>query len=191
MPHPRGHLVTLRPILHADLVLLHRWLNDPAVMQYWDGRDHPATFDRVEVRFRKSVEGVDREAFRFMIDVLDPNAPEGAGTRTIGMVQHGRIHARAKHAQVDLLIGDPEFRDAGFGTDAMRTVTRYLFEDLRLHRVWLTLRAPNVAAMRGAEKCGFKREGVLREHDYLEGKHVDVVIYGLLADEWKAIASSG
>jgi RimJ/RimL family protein N-acetyltransferase len=55
--------------------------------------------------------------------------------------------------------------------------------------VWLTLRATNAGATRGAETCGFVREGVLREHDFLEGKHVDVVVYGILARDWSATSS--
>ena len=165
-----------------DLPVLHRWLNDPEVMQYWDGRDHPATFDRVETRFRKSIEGVDRDAHRFMIDLTE----EGCEAKPIGLVQHGRVHPRAKNAQLDLLIGDPTCRDSGYGTDAMRTFLAYLFDTLHLHRAWLTMRASNAQAIRGAEKCGFVREGVLRQHDWLEGSLVDVVVYGLLSTEWKS-----
>jgi RimJ/RimL family protein N-acetyltransferase len=181
----RGRLTTLRPIRRDDLKLLHRWLNDPSIMQYWDGRDHPATFDRVETRFRKSVEGLDRDAVRMMIEIPKSEGSEGAGEmRTIGMVQHGRIVPRAKNTQVDMLIGEADCRDAGYGTDAMRAFLGHLFGAMKIHRVWLTLRDSNAGATRGAEKCGFVREGVLREHDFLEGKHVDVVVYGILARDW-------
>ena len=181
-----GELTTLRPIHRDDLPLLHRWLNDPTIMQYWEGRDHPATFDRVEQRFRKSLEGLDRDAVRFMIEI--PGDSAEAPRRTIGMVQHGRIVPRAKNAQVDMLIGESDCRDSGYGTDAMRTFLAHLFEAMKVHRIWLTLRATNVGAVRGAEKCGFVQEGVLRQHDYLEGKHVDVVVYGVLASEWARAA---
>lgn len=178
----RGKVTSLRPMRRDDLKLLHRWLNDPTIMQYWDGRDHPATFDRVEARFRKSVEGLDRDAVRFMIDI--PASEEREEARTIGMVQHGRIVPRARNTQVDLLIGESDCRDSGYGTDAMRTFLGHLFGAMKVHRAWLTLRATNASAVRGVEKVGFAREGVLREHDFLEGKHVDVVVYGLLARDW-------
>lgn len=181
-----GRLTTLRPMEREDIALLHRWLNDPDVMQHWDGRDHPATFDRVEARFARSVEGSDRETQRFMIVTggTGPDSPPAG--RTIGMVQHGRPQPRTRVAQVDLLIGDPEFRDSGYGTDAMRALLAHLFEQQRIHRVWLSLRANNLRALHAAEKCGFAREGVLREHDFIEGKRVDVVVFGVLAHEWKA-----
>ena len=34
--------------------------------------------------------------------------------------------------------------------------------------------------MRVLEKCGFVREGVLREHALKDGKYVDEVVYGLI-----------
>lgn len=183
MPTLRGQQTTLRAMTKEDLQLLHRWLNDPEVMQWWDGRDHKATFDRVEARFRRSVEGSDRESHRFMIEVDKDGA-----TKTIGMIQFGRMQPRAKNTQIDVLIGEPEFRDAGYGTDALRAALKHIFEDLKAHRVWHTMQASNARAQKSAEKIGFVREGVLREHDQLEGKYVDVVIFGMLRDEWLKLA---
>ncbi len=176
-----GKLCRLRPIVNDDLQLLHRWLNDPEIMMFWDGRDHPATFDRVEARFRRSIEGSDRDAHRWMIEV-----PEGDGVATIGMIQHGRVDPRARNAQVDVLIGEPRFRDTGFGGDALFALLEHLFEAQKLRRVWFTIRAGNERAITAGERAGFAREGVLREHNWLEGKLVDVIVFGMLAREWPA-----
>lgn len=173
-------MTSLRAMVRDDLPLLHRWLNDPEVMQWWDGRDHPATFDRVEARFRRSIEGSDRENQRYMIEV----EREGEA-RTIGMVQYTRPNPRLRNTQIDVLIGEPGFREAGFGSDALKAVLRHLFEDVKVHRVWHTLRANNERAQRSAEKLGFVKEGVLREHDQLEGKYVDVAVFGMLVDDWR------
>jgi RimJ/RimL family protein N-acetyltransferase len=175
----RGEQTTLRPLVQEDLPLLHRWLNDPEVMRWWEGRDHPASFDRVEARFRRSIDGSDRELHRYMIETL------GAEPRTIGLVQHGRIPPRVRNVQIDVLIGESDCRDSGYGTDALRAFLAHLFGDLRVHRVWHWIRAGNEGALRSAEKLGFVREGLLREHDWLEGRYVDVAIYGLLASEWR------
>lgn len=179
MPTLRGQQTSLRAMTRDDLTLLHRWLNDPDIMQWWDGRDHKATFDRVEARFRRSIENSDRESHRFMIEVEKDGA-----TRTIGMIQFSRLQPRAKNSQIDVLIGEPEYRDAGYGTDALRAALKHLFEDLKAHRVWHTMQAGNVRAQKSAEKIGFVKEGVLREHDQVEGKYVDVVVFGMLRDEW-------
>lgn len=180
MPNLRGQLTSLRAMVREDLPLLHRWLNDPEVMQWWDGRDHPATFDRVEARFRRSIEGSDRESQRYMIEV-----EKDGDRKTIGMVQHTFPNPRLRNTQIDILIGETEFRETGYGSDALKVMLRHLFEDLKVHRVWHTLRANNERAQRAAEKLGFVKEGVLREHDQLEGKYVDVAVYGMLVDDWR------
>lgn len=182
MPTLRGQQTILRAMTKQDLAHLHRWLNDPDIMQWWDGRDHKASFDRVEARFRKSIENSDRDTIRFMIEVDRDGA-----ARPIGMIQFGRVQPRAKNTQIDVLIGEPEFRDAGYGTDALRAALKHIFEDLKAHRAWHTMQASNARAQKSAEKIGFKQEGVLREHDQLEGKYVDVVVYGMLASEWRAL----
>ena len=38
-------------------------------------------------------------------------------------------------------------------------------------------------AIRAYEKAGFKREGLLREHGFSEGRHVDEVLMGVLRSE--------
>jgi RimJ/RimL family protein N-acetyltransferase len=184
MPTIRGQQTTMRAMTRDDLKLLHKWLNDPEVMRWWDGRDHPATFDRVEARFRRSVEGSDRESERFMIEV-----EQDGETRAIGMVQYTRVQPRARNTQIDVLIGEPEFRDSGYGTDALRALLKHLFETQKVHRVWHTMQAGNARAHKSAEKIGFVKEGVLREHDQVEGKYVDVVVYGMLANDWKNLAT--
>lgn len=35
------------------------------------------------------------------------------------------------------------------------------------------------------ERLGFREEGRLRDHAYLRGERVDVLVYGLLAEEWR------
>jgi len=184
MPTLRGQQTFLRAMTKEDLKLLHKWLNDPEVMQWWDGRDHPATFDRVEARFRRSVEGSDRESERFIVEVEQ----EGE-KRAIGMVQYTRPQPRTRNSQIDVLIGEPEFRDAGYGTDALRAALKHLFETQKVHRVWHTMQSGNARAHKAAEKIGFVKEGVLREHDQVEGKYVDVVVYGMLASDWQNVAT--
>jgi [ribosomal protein S5]-alanine N-acetyltransferase len=51
----------------------------------------------------------------------------------------------------------------GLATEALRLILPYAFEERRLRRVEAYVFATNPASARILEKCGFKREGVLRE----------------------------
>jgi RimJ/RimL family protein N-acetyltransferase len=83
-------------------------------------------------------------------------------------------------------IYDRRFWSRGFGTEALRLLLRYAFDDLALHRVDLRVIAYNVRAMRCYEKCGFVREGVERECALVDGVWHDDVMMGILEDEYRA-----
>jgi RimJ/RimL family protein N-acetyltransferase len=55
-----------------------------------------------------------------------------------------------------------------------------------LYRIYLHVFASNQAAIRTYEKAGFRREGLLRQHAHVDGKYVDVIVMGVLRDEFYA-----
>jgi RimJ/RimL family protein N-acetyltransferase len=58
------------------------------------------------------------------------------------------------------------------------------FGDYGLERVWAQVLADNDAALRAQGAAGFRREGYLRNHLFKAGSFHDVVILGVLANEW-------
>ena len=87
----------------------------------------------------------------------------------------------------DLRIGS-EHRGRGVGVAAVKWLSGHLFVEYpRLHRVEATTRGDNAAMITVLERCGYRREGVLREawrsHN---GERHDTIIYGLLRHEWSA-----
>lgn len=64
--------------------------------------------------------------------------------------------------ELGIQIYDEADRGRGTGTDAVRTVTRYLFDDELAHRVQLSTAVDNGGMRRSAERAGFTFEGVLR-----------------------------
>lgn len=70
-----------------------------------------------------------------------------------------------------------------------RAVVDYAFGRLGLHRVEIRCAADNHRSRAIPERLGFTQEGVLRESGYLNGRFVDMVVYGVLASEWRAGAA--
>jgi len=84
--------------------------------------------------------------------------------------------------EVGILLA-PEHRGRGVGTAAQRLLADYLFDTTTAHRLCALTEADNRAEQGALEKCGFKREGVLRESGFVRGAWRDVVVYGLLREE--------
>jgi RimJ/RimL family protein N-acetyltransferase len=83
-----------------------------------------------------------------------------------------------------ILIGDRAYWGKGFGTDAMRVLIRYAFDELNLHRLSLRVFGFNQRAIRSYEKCGFVHEGRNRNALAKLGGRWDEVWMGLVKSEW-------
>lgn len=89
-------------------------------------------------------------------------------------------------AFVGIGIGEREFWGKGYGTDAMKVILRYAFQELNLRRVSLDTFEYNPRAIRSYEKAGFVHEGRARDFLYREGRRWDLIFMGILREEWLA-----
>ena len=87
---------------------------------------------------------------------------------------------------VGIGIGERELWGRGYGTDAMRLILRYGFTELNLRRVSLGTFGYNLRAIRSYEKAGFVYEGRVRQELKRGGQRWDVIIMGILRQEWLA-----
>jgi RimJ/RimL family protein N-acetyltransferase len=79
----------------------------------------------------------------------------------------------------------------GYCTEASKRAIVYAFEDLNMHRAHVTHREKNMASKIVIEKCGFVLEGISRESLKRFGKFENVIMYGLLRDEYLALKAKG
>jgi len=66
----------------------------------------------------------------------------------------------------------------------MKVILNYAFSELNLHRVTLGVFSYNTRAIRSYEKAGFNFEGIERSVILRDGSRSDVIIMGILRDEW-------
>jgi len=104
--------------------------------------------------------------------------------KLIGTTGLHRIDWRDRRTEFGILIGAKDEWNKGYGTDATRTIVRYAFETLNLNRVGLRVYEHNPRAMRAYEKAGFRKEGVLRQEAFREGRYWDTIIMGVLRNDW-------
>lgn len=95
-----------------------------------------------------------------------------------------------QHAWIAIGIGDPDYRDKGYGTDAFRLTVNYGFRELGLYKISLGVFAYNTRARHVYEKYGFVLEGTQRAILYRDGQHHDVHFLGIIRPEWESLAST-
>jgi RimJ/RimL family protein N-acetyltransferase len=173
----RGERVNLRALDPSDYPTLALWLNTPEVMKYW-GRPGNSQSVAEIAAYEEAKRGNDTTR-KYIIETHEGLA--------IGQIDYYDLDWQARSAWVSILVGDPSYWGGGYGTDSMRTLLRYLFQQLGLHRVALTAHESNGRAIRSYEKNGFVREGVLRDWGFFDGSWVNGVIMSVLAHEFEAV----
>jgi ribosomal-protein-alanine N-acetyltransferase len=66
----------------------------------------------------------------------------------------------------------------------LKSVIKFGFNDLKLHRIEAHCEAENIGSSRVMEKAGMKYEGVLREKIYIKNKYRSMKMFSILKSEY-------
>ncbi len=81
-------------------------------------------------------------------------------------------------------IFDPNMHSKGIGTEATKLLLKYGFETMKWHRIDLKVLDYNVRGVRCYEKCGFKKDGILRENALIMGNYYSDIVMSILDFEY-------
>ena len=111
---------------------------------------------------------------------------EGSGSPSDIMGQVSLLGYRSKErkAEFTIFLGE-RYAGENIGTIATRLMIHYGFTQLNLNKVYLHCYQNNERAIRLYENVGFKKEGVLREFIFKDGKFIDAIHFGMLQGEFK------
>ncbi|TFG31115.1 N-acetyltransferase [Candidatus Thorarchaeota archaeon] len=117
-----------------------------------------------------------------MIELAITNKATGEFLGFIHLEDIKRPHSRAEFG---ISIQNPENQSKGYGTDAMRVILWVAFNILGLHSVYLDTMEDNERAIHTYEKVGFKRVGILRETEFIDGAYKGLLVMDILRDEFE------
>lgn len=175
-----GQKVYLRPLEVDDAENFVTWLNDKEVNKYLI-----RTIPINKSREREFLEGLYKDNREVILGISLK-----ANDELIGVIGLHKISLPFHNAEMGIFIGDKSRWSKGYGTEAVRLILKYGFDQLNLHRIYLTVLNFNLRAIHVYEKSGFKLEGTFREHVYRHGKYCDVLLMGILRNEWKNLPNS-
>ncbi|MEH6559446.1 MAG: GNAT family protein [Oceanicoccus sp.] len=82
----------------------------------------------------------------------------------------------SRAAEIGYWLGEP-FWGAGHATHALDALTRMVFSETDIVRIYAPVFSPNLASMRVLEKCGYQLEGIFRKGCYKDGTFYDRHIF--------------
>lgn len=160
--------VTLSPIRPGDSETMFRWINDPETVRF------NAPFKPVHwANHQEWVQSLGKLSNKVVFAIR-------AADNLIGIVQLIDVDPINRSAELTIRIGAETHRGSGYGSLALRLAISFAWCDLNLNRVWLRVFADNTRAIRAYKKVGFVEEGVMREAAHIDGRFVDMIIFGIL-----------
>ncbi|HZG96501.1 MAG TPA: GNAT family protein [Mycobacteriales bacterium] len=172
-----GTLVRLRTMEPSDAERLLTWINDPDVTEHLAVR-YPMSLAN-EVDWVETNKTVNYGNAVFAVETIAEGRHIGGVDIRTGSGPENR------KGELGLMVGDKSVWGGGYGTDLVRTACRFGFDEMNLNRVELWVHGSNERAIGVYERVGFVREGAARQGWYKRGQYHDLVLMGLLRDEFK------
>ena len=175
-----GQKVQLRRHARINYPLYARWYGDPEIWHLTSWAPSPLGRSAVERLFE------DRELSptddSFAIHIGDDDEP-------IGVISLMNLSEANGSAELSVILGRPDDRHQGYGTEAIGLILRYAFESLGLNRVGLSAFDFNGEAISAYDKLGFVVEGRYRQAIKRPSGFHDAILMSILRPEWEAASS--
>ena len=162
--------LTIRPMCVGDVPALKEWLPDPAIYTYW-GKGPSKAEKNPELLFEKE----EKPTKSLHLGIEEKSSGKAVGDLYVYLIENDRM------ASVAIRLA-PDCQGKGYGTEALSAMTNFCFSNTELKRLWTEVDVRNIPSQKMLEKCGYKREGLIRQ-----GKMVntwcDYYIYGKLSTD--------
>ena len=169
-----GERVYLRPIERVDIDRgWLKWINDHKTTQFLEG-SFPVNRESLEQYYEVSQPP---DAFMFAICLKEDDTY--IGNARLSSVNW--LHRRCTYGR---LIGEAEHRALGYGSEALILLLRYGFHHLGMNRIFSSAYADNEASLASNKKVGCRREGVMSQGAYKDGRFHDLVMLAILRSEF-------
>ncbi len=157
----------LRPYRSGDEESLRRNINNKKIYRYTSHIPYPYTRKHAQDWIGKNVKRAKKqkpESINFVIDLKGEVA---------GGIGFSKIDDHK--AEIGYWLGE-KYWNQGIMTDAVKLITKFGFENLKLARIFAKVYLPNKASKKVLEKAGFKLEGILRKETKKDDKLIDVYL---------------
>ncbi|MED1202325.1 GNAT family N-acetyltransferase [Heyndrickxia acidicola] len=177
-----SEMISLTSITEADLPILLQWYRDTEFLRLFDAL--PAS-PRTESSLKEWIKHTTDSHNGYLFGIR-----RNTDQQLLGFVELDRILWNHRVCGLAIAIGDKDHRGKGLGQHALELVLTFVFDELNLHRVQLTVFDYNTRAIKLYEKLGFKHEGRYRDFIQRNGERYDMHLYGLLQHEWEKSISN-
>jgi len=171
-----GEKVGLRPVKEEDAPLFQEWVNDQEINQYL------LIYSPMTLATEKQwIDDISKSKNDIVLTIVTKTPVNG---KPIGNIALNKIDHKDRRATFGIFIGDKDYHESGYGTEAARLMINFGFNQLNLHRIDSSAFSFNRRSVNMHLKLGFKKEGRQRQKIFKNGLYRDEILFGLLRSDW-------
>jgi len=171
-----GEKIRLREYRKSDIIDAQRYLNDSEIKKYiMSGIPYLYTLTDEEKWFENV--SATKDTYNFAIETIEEKL-------YIGGCGIDNVDWKNSIVVVGIFIGNKEYLNKGYGTDAMNVLISFIFNQMNINKIKLNVYSFNERAIKSYKKSGFIIEGVLRDEIYRDGQYYDKITMGLLKKDF-------
>lgn len=103
-----------------------------------------------------------------------------------GIIGFNYIDWKNKNAAIGYWLGH-EFRGKGYMKLACKNLINKGFQELGLHKMNILCASKNYKSQRIPKRLNFKKEGIIREGEWVNDHYNDLYSYSILKHQWEAL----
>ena len=146
-----GSKIRIRDKKLVDALSDYTWQSDPELARIDAAPQLKTTFSQYLSDYACVLHYPSSSRHPLAIETLD-------GKHIGNCVYYGVNEARGE-AELGIMVGDRDYWDKGYGTDAVTTLVSYIFRQINLNRIYLKTLDDNYRAQKCFKKCGFTPYG--------------------------------
>lgn len=147
----KGNKVVLREKRLEDAPEDYAWKTDDELCRLDAAFPLQIPYARYLMDYAEELRYPDSIRRRFAIETLDG--------KHVGNCSYYDINEYRGEAELGIMVGDREYWDKGYGSDAVATLLNHIFRETKLNRIYLHTLEWNIRAQKCFEKCGFVPHG--------------------------------
>jgi RimJ/RimL family protein N-acetyltransferase len=147
-----GEKVVLKPMTVEEIPIFYKWATQSDSTSFWYGElygDRIPTYEEFTQNWQ--------------IHFFDGSQPEKGrsftifvGNKAIGQINYNEINRKNNSVELDIIIAEDIEKSKGYGSDALKTLVKYLFQNMNIQICEIEAVTKNAGAIRAYEKAGFR-----------------------------------
>ncbi len=167
-----NNIMKLRPLEEKDAKRMFEWMSDPEVNQFF-------RFDKTNLSIEKC-----RAFIATSFTDTDHHYAIEENGEYVGTISLKHINQTNKNAEYAIAL-HKDAQGKGLGTQASRELLKIAFNDLSLNKVYLDVLSDNSSAIHLYKKLGFKEEGELKQHVFINKEFHNLKLFGILKEDYE------